>query len=235
MKSKNYWYILISILAFLTLFILVQDLMPLVKMMIENKDNQAETINYVHQYGSKGIPILFLLVILQVFLPFIPTSLVGVLVGLCYGPLLGSVICISGLAVANTLIFYLVRRYHREIKWRKKRPAKQKRRTLNQDFIEKSKHPAIILIILYVIPIFPNSLLAFMFEKTKLTLFQYILCVGIASLPSVILYTFLGKHLSHGNYRMVIILGVFFGFILILAYFNRDKLVRFIETLIARE
>lgn len=231
-KKKIGLQIIISIASILLLFLMFKDLYPLIKEMIANKKDETLTIDYIQKYGSRGVPILFSLEFLQVILPFIPTALVEILIGLCYGPFWGSLICISGLVAGNGLVFFLIRHYQQYLPsfiHQNNSGKTKKHRLLNKDFITKSKQPELLLIILYAIPLFPNSLLAFLFEKTRLSVSRYIFCVVIGSIPSVILYTVLGRHLSRDSYPIAIAIAVGIIIIFVCLYLAKDKIMNIIE------
>ncbi|MBS7577038.1 MULTISPECIES: VTT domain-containing protein [unclassified Enterococcus] len=231
-KKKIGIQICIAFFSILLLSLMLKDLYPLIKTMIINKNDEALTIDYIQKYGSRGVPILFSLEFLQVILPFIPTALVEILIGLCYGPFWGSLICISGLAVGNGLVFFLIRHYQQYLPsffHQNNSKKAKKHRLFNKDFITQSKHPELLLMILYSIPIFPNSLLAFLFEKTELSVIKYVLSVVIGSIPSVVLYTVLGRHLSRDSYPIAIIIAVIILIVIIALYLKKDKIISSIE------
>lgn len=231
-KRRIGFQIVIICFSILLVLLMFKDLYPLIHAMIVNKNNETLTIDYIQKYGSRGVPILFSLELLQVVLPFIPTALVEILIGLCYGPFWGSLICISGLAAGNGLVFFLVRHYQQYLPafmHQNKTKSSKKHRLLNKDLITQSKHPELLLIVLYSIPIFPNSLLAFLFEKTKLSVARYIFSVVIGSIPSVILYTVLGRHLSRNNYPIAIVIAIIIIIAIIILYLTKDKIIRAIE------
>lgn len=234
-KKKIGLQIIIAISSILLLFLMFKDLYPLINAMITNKNDETLTIDYIQKYGSRGVPILFSLEFLQVILPFIPTALVEILIGLCYGPFWGSLICIGGLAAGNGLVFFLVRHYQQYLPafmHQNNNKKTKKHRLLSKDFITKSKQPELLLILLYSIPLFPNSLLAFLFEKTRLSVSRYIFCVIVGSIPSVILYTVLGRHLSRDSYPIAIVIAIIIIIAIIILYLTKNRIMNAIEKIV---
>lgn len=232
-NGKMLLLIVFFILGILLIFLIAKDLFPLVKEVLINKNNEKKSIDFIKSYGARSVPVLIGLEMIQVLFPFIPTSLVQIVIGLCYHALWGSLICLVGISSANAVLFFFVRLFSElfsdsSTKIANKKPQK-KRKLFNQDFIKNSVHPGLLLFCLYLVPIFPNSLLAFLFSKSSLSLAKYTITVTSASLPSILICTFIGQHLSFGNYHMALLLACLIGLALLLCLIFKEKILTILE------
>ena len=113
MKRHNTFYTIIAIAVSLCLLlVMIIQLYPLIREVINNVSDESKTVAYVQEYGARGIPVLISLAALQYVVVIIPTPAVGVLVGLCYGGFLGPVILLIGCALGNLFVFISIRQLH---------------------------------------------------------------------------------------------------------------------------
>lgn len=211
--------------------VMVIDLIPLLKQVLSDTHDETKMIDYINAYGAKGVPILAGLQALQVMLTVIPAAAIQVLAGLCYGIWYGAVICIIGGIVGNMIVFIVLRQVRSAFSALfKERSAKiKKERFLSVNTLNRLKHPEYISFFFYLIPGIPNGILPYIFAQTHISIGKYLLSVSAASIPSVLLCTWLGERISKGDYRTAVILAAVFIVILIIVLIFRKKITDKIE------
>jgi len=178
---------------------------PLLEDIIENRDDETNVVGAVDALGWRGPVSLIGLTALQVIIPVIPAAAIGVLSGLTYGVYWGLAIVLVGLALGNMFVVFFVRQveslFTKKSKRKKKKPG-----LLSKESLEKIKRPEIVAFFLFMIP-FVSGAGPYLFAETKVKLWRYLIAVIAGSLPTTIIYLFLGYHLSQGSYTIAIITG----------------------------
>lgn len=214
------------------LVIMLVDLAPLIKELISNKNGGTQQeINYIKSYGAKGIPILIILQMLQVFVTILPDTPIQILAGLCYGVWLGTLICFIGFLLGNVSIFIAIRYFkanfiHNPEKGKKK---KENRALAELGKLKNIKRPEYAAVILYIIPGLPSGLLPYLFAQTSISTLRYFISIAIASVPSIILSTWVGKSIAAGNYTLAVVLFAALTAALIILFLLRKKILARLE------
>ena len=196
---------LIIILGLVT--IIVIDLYPLIRDVINNSHDESAVIDYIHAYGAKGVPILIIMQFLFALIPFLPVAPMQMLSGLCYGIWIGTLICIIGIVLSNTLLFFLTRKYGEYINAFLHHKSNKTHIKSHSTLNEKIKNPTRMVFILYLIPVIPSAILPCIFAKTSISYHKFLLNMTMASIPVTLLYAWFGERLSKGDYKMAIILA----------------------------
>ena len=80
-----------------------------------SKSNEESFREYVERFGITA-PLVFLAAqMLQVFLPLLPGELMEISAGYLFGPIEGTLLCLLGIFLASSVVFWLVRRFGRAI------------------------------------------------------------------------------------------------------------------------
>ena len=111
MKTKKLRVFLIIIGLLLILFIgyrLYLEYQTDIQMFLDPKTSRQALLDQIRSHGFRTALFLILLISVMCAVPGIPTSVIGVLVGLSYGPLLGTLINVSGNAFGNMLSIFLM-------------------------------------------------------------------------------------------------------------------------------
>lgn len=175
-------------------------------------ENFRELIN---SYGSMGILIAFGIQMLQVIFPIIPGEVVEVGMGLCYGPVGGSVICLIGVALASVIVLLFV----------KKLGIKAVELFVSVDrinefrFINNEKKLERLVFLLYLIPGTPKDALTFFFGLTRISISDFIFITTIARIPSVVSSTIGGTFLVDQNYLGAILIFAVTGAFAVIGLF----------------
>lgn len=233
-KPSLHTVLIIAALAGMAvLFVLMLvSLLPLLEEVVENAGDESQVTSYIKAYGAKGVPALVGLQALQVIIAVIPAQPIQVLAGLCYGTFLGAAICTAGFTLGNTLMFVAFRQFGHIfaplVERHKGKPPKKGERAEKQEdgadgepksladrlaavpFVQKlMRRPVLAALVLFAVPGIPDGfILPYLFARTNITLPWYMLAVAAASMPAMLLFSFLGSRLSTGDWRVIIAVGV---------------------------
>jgi len=221
----------IALLLMLTLVALILiDLLPVLIQVVKSSGNDARMVSYLDEYGAKGIPALLGLEILQVVTIFIPAGIIKVLIGLCYGVWIGSLICFAGTVIGNSLVFLLIRQFGKVLgPFFMKKAEGKGGGFLSIKKINDMRHPEVMTFLCYLVPFIPSGILPYIFAQTKMTYPRYIVSLIAAITPSLFLCTWLGERLSKGDYRTAAVLVVFMVIGTIMLIWNKNKIIGMID------
>ncbi len=234
MKNKKRTILSICVLAvgIGLLVVMCISLIPLLKQVLDNSGNEADLVPYISSYGIGGVFLLMGLQIFQVVLPFFPTAVIQILAGLCYGIWLGSLVCLIGCVLGNSLVFLGMRQFKKTFSElfapnpnKKKKPNK----FLSVATISRMPRPALIAFLLFLIPGIPNGILPYIFSQTKITYPRFILSVACASTPSILLCSILGERIYAQDYTTAIILGAVVVVLAVVFFLFRNKILARVE------
>lgn len=228
---KNRKEIILSVVL-LTLFIvlisgLVIDLYPLLKRVISDSGNEEEIVSYIRTFGSKGVVSLVGLQALQSILVFVPSAIIQILAGLCYGILWGSSISLLGFALGNTIIFLGIRQFRKTFELfftSRVRPPKAKEHFFDLIKIKTMKRPELLVFFGYLIPAVPSGVLPYVFAQSKISFTKYLISMTLASIPSILIWTWLGDSVLKKNYRLIVILVIALLFIFLMSLLFKKRI-----------
>ncbi len=157
---------------------------------------------YFASFGKAGWLVALGLQILQILVAFIPGELVETGMGYAFGALWGTLLCYTGLAIGQTLVFVLIRTYgvralHFFV------PEKKREKWM---LFREQKHLKQAIFLLFLLPGTPKDLFCYLVPLSRVRLSEFLCISLIARLPSVVSSTVGGSLLSEGNYRYAAIL-----------------------------
>ena len=156
MKSKKLQKVLIALGILLILFLgyhLYLEYQADIHLLIDPKANEQQLLHSVRSHGLSAAVILILLMGIMCAIPGVPTAVIGVIVGLSYGPFLGALINIVGNASGNILAISLMQ--HLKLVDHSKKSNRWVKA------IRSMKHPKIGIMVGYMVPIIPSSVINF--------------------------------------------------------------------------
>jgi len=218
--------IIVMVLFVCVLLGMIIQLFPLLEDVIENRHDESSVASYVDALGWRGPVSLVGLTALQVVLPIIPAAATGVLTGLSYGVLWGPLIFLGGIAIGNIFVIFVVRRIDNIFAKRIKHNPTHKS-LLSKEKLDRIKRPEIVAFFLFMIP-FISGAGPYLFAETKIKLWKYIIAVLAGSLPTTILYVFLGDQISQGSYTSAIVMGSIVVVALVVILVFRKKIITMI-------
>lgn len=175
----------------------------------------------IKSYGKWGIFIAFGIQVLQVIVSPIPGEVIEVGMGLCYGWLGGSVICLLGGAVAATLIMLFVKKFG--IKAVELFVSADRINELR--FINNEKKLKRTVFLLYLIPGTPKDPLIFFFGLTKISVVDFVWIQTIARIPSVVTSAIAGEQATKQNFLASVIIFAVTGALAFVGMLGYRKLI----------
>lgn len=141
------------------------------------------------------------MMILQVFVAFIPGEPLEIGAGYAFGAVWGTVLCLIGTLVGSAGVFLFVKRFG--TKAVSVFYSAEKIRSFR--WIRNSKRLKTILFLVFILPGTPKDILTYMAGLTKLTILQFLVISMIARIPSIVTSTVGGNALGKGNYLFALV------------------------------
>ncbi|WP_165005374.1 MULTISPECIES: VTT domain-containing protein [unclassified Enterococcus] len=201
MKKKNIRFILIGlglILIGLVGYRLYLEYQTDIRLLLDPKASKTQLLAHIRSHGFFAALLLVVLTAVMCAVPGIPTSVIGVIAGLSFGPFIGAGINVLGNALGNISAVFLMHRL--------KFLDKKTERNHWVQAIQQMKHPKIGVMLGYMIPIIPSSMVNFAAETIKLPLRQLVLSIIFGVIPSSVLYACGGEALFHGYNKTAVML-----------------------------
>ena len=151
---------------------------------------------YIQSFGAMGWLVLLGLQFLQVFIALIPGELLETAAGYAFGPLMGTLLCYVGVALASVLVFALTRRFG--VKLVEVFISREKINELS--FINTERKRNVLIFLLFFIPGTPKDLLTYFAGLTDIKLGTFLAISLVARIPSVLSSTVGGHLLGEGQY-----------------------------------
>lgn len=156
---------------------------------------------WVDEHGLFGRVAFVGMMILQVFVAFIPGEPLEIGAGYAFGAVWGTLLCIIGTLIGSALVFLFVRRFGTKAVSVFYSPEK----IHSMRWIRNTKRLKTILFILFIIPGTPKDVFTYMAGLTKISLSHFLLISMIARIPSIVTSTVGGNALGRGNYLFAVI------------------------------
>ena len=158
--------------------------------------------DYIQSFGAAGWLVFLGLQFLQVFVALIPGELLESVAGFAFGPVVGTLLCYAGVAMASALVFVLTRRFG--VKLVEVFISREKISQLR--FLNTAKKRNTLIFLLFFIPGTPKDLLTYFAGLTDIRLRTFLLLSLVARIPSVLSSTFGGHLLGEGQYGGAVLL-----------------------------
>ena len=176
---------------------------------------------FIEGYGWWGRFIALGIQILQVFVAIIPGEFVEMGLGLSFGFIEGTIICLAGVGLASALVFTLVKIWG--VKLVELFVEKEKIESLR--FINSEKKLNTLVFVLFLIPGTPKDLLTYFVPLTKMKLSEFLFISMFARIPSVVSSTIGGDFFGNGKYLEGALLFVATGAISLLGILIYKKIL----------
>ncbi len=177
---------------------------------------------FIESYGWWGRFVALGIQFLQVFIAFIPGEFVEVGLGLAFGAVEGTVICMIGVALGSAAVFLLVK------KWgiRVAELFVDSRKINSLKFINSEKKLNYTVFILFLIPGTPKDLLCYIVPLTRMKTAEFMIITMLARIPSIVSSTIGGNLFGEGKYLEGAILLLVTGFFSIAGLKIYDIIIR---------
>jgi len=232
--EKHGWkkIVILSLVVVVTLVIvalLLKEAIPLLVEAIKNTNNEAATIADVQKFGWRGVVLLALSQMMLTMSALLPDAPIQMLAGLVYGKW-GVLITLAGMVMANAVLFLAVRyignSFHSLLPEKHKKPSHS---FLSLERINEMKHPELIVFFINLLPGLPNGFLPFIFARTNMSAWKFLLFVALGELPSLAITVGFGSSLSSGNKTLIIAIGAVLVAMFAAGFFLKNRIMKHIE------
>ena len=159
---------------------------------------------------------------LQVFIALIPGELLETAAGYAFGPIIGTIICYLGVALASALVFALTRRFG--VRLVEVFISREKINELR--FINTEKKRNGLIFLLFFIPGTPKDIFTYFVGLTDMKLSTFLAISMVARIPSVVSSTFGGHLLGEGQWWGAVLLYGITGIVSLVGLMVYNKLLR---------
>ena len=171
---------------------------------LATEEGREEFRALVDNLGFLGWLVTLAVQLLQIFLAFIPGEPIELLLGVMWGPWLGTFTCLLGIFIGTAVIFLLVRKLG--VKFVKRIVGDK---DINKyKFLSDPRRLELTVFILFFIPGTPKDALTYIVPLTNIGTVRYLLISTFARIPSVITSTLLGDSIAAGDYTAAVIVFV---------------------------
>lgn len=184
--------------------------------------SQEDFRDYIQSFGVLGWLVLLGIQVLQVFIALIPGELVESAAGFAFGPLVGTLICYLGIAIATVSVFLLTRKIG--IKLVEVFVSREKINQLR--FLNTEAKRNTLFFLLFFIPGTPKDLFSYLAGLTDIKLGTFLAISLVARIPSVLSSTFGGHMLGEGKYTGAILLYGITGLVSVLGMLLYRQILR---------
>lgn len=184
--------------------------------------SQEDFRDYIQSFGVLGWLVLLGIQVLQVFIALIPGELVESAAGFAFGPLVGTLICYLGIAIATVSVFLLTRKIG--IKLVEVFVSREKINQLR--FLNTEAKRNTLFFLLFFIPGTPKDLFSYFAGLTDIKLGTFLAISLVARIPSVLSSTFGGHMLGEGKYTGAILLYGITGLVSVLGMLLYRQILR---------
>lgn len=173
-------------IAVLFSFFFRDILIPFIRMELNN-DVQGATM-LLRNKGIQGFLAVSLIEALQMVVVFIPAEFIQISSGLSYPFPVALLLCVTGVCLGASMIFFLVRVLHVTNSAYSKRQKRLDRVAL----AAKNRNTVTLLYLLFFMPIVPFGAICYYGSNTKLTYGKYIFTVCTGVIPSIVVSNLMG-------------------------------------------
>ena len=179
---------------------------------------------YILSFGPAGVLVGLGFQLLQIFVALIPGEVIEIGLGYAFGAIRGTLICYTGLFIASTLIFLLVKKFGRKIVL-----LFVSEESLNgMKFVQKvEQNPEKLkklMFLLFFIPGTPKDLFTYFFGLTPVSLKDFLWISMLARIPSVVSSTIGGMLIHNKNYVLAAVLFLVTALVSLVGWFGYEKI-----------
>ncbi len=192
----------------------------------ENVSNE-ELIELIKGMGIRGAIPIAIISMMQVVLTFIPSEPIQVLSGMGYGLIYGSLICLIGVFLGNSIIFLAYKFFGDGLK-----KYFENNIELDWDKLRHSKKIALFVILLYLLPAIPYGLICFFAASLNIKYPRYIALTTLGAIPSIILDVGLGHMALSASWIISLIVFIILVLLIAVLAIKRKQLFAYVNKLI---
>ncbi len=218
-KTKTALKLICLFFAAVILLLVCIKLFPLV-LSLKDAEVREEFKGFIDELGFVGAVIMVLLQIAQIVVAIIPGEPVEILFGMMYGTVGGLLLSLLGVAIGETAVFMLVKRFGVSFAARFVNVKKFE----ELKFLKDARRRDSLIFLLFFIPGTPKDVLTYFAPFTGIDYLRFILLSTFARIPSVVSSTFAGASLSEGAFIKTVIIFAVTGVVGLLGIFINDRI-----------
>lgn len=192
---------LIFFLLLIVFIIVILKLMPLFTSLATYEGRASFSVR-IKSLGLSGAFLILLLEICKIVVVFLPGEPIELLSGMCFGPVLGTLIIYVGVIFTTILIYKAVKKYGMDLVEDIVPEDKFKR---IQDML-KNKSAAVetTLFVLYFLPLVPKDFLTYIGSLLPIRFSKFLFITLFARFPAIISSTVVGGSILDGDVKKII-------------------------------
>ena len=156
---------------------------------------------WVDEKGFLGRVAFVGMIVLQIFVAFIPGEPLEIGAGYAFGAVEGTLLCLIGGLIGGVVVFLFVRRFG--VKAVEVFFSREKIDSLK--FLQDSKRLNLLVLIIFLIPGTPKDILCYVVGLTHMKLSTWIPITTLGRIPSIITSTLAAGFASSGNWTAAIV------------------------------
>ena len=220
----------IPILLLLYLFLFTGENKEILKTVFSHDLTNEEIQEHLSGFGIRGQITISILAMLQVVIAVLPAEPVQVVAGLTFGFWIGTLACLVGVVVGNTVIYVLYKIYGDKLR-------SYFNKNLDIDFNSASTayKVSLVIFILYFLPAIPYGMICFLAATLGMKYHKYIIITTLGALPSVCIGVGLGHIALESSW--IVSVGVFAVLLILLAIvmIKKDYFMRKINNFLKKK
>ncbi len=218
-QKRRKAFAIISIVSFVIVIALLSWLF--IKVFSPYMQSSEEFRAFLESYGWRGRLILFGLQCVQVIIALIPGEVIELGAGYAYGAVEGTLICMAGVALSSSLIFWLTKKFGTPLV--ELFISREKIKELR--FINSEKKLKRLIFLLFFIPGTPKDVLTYFIGLTNIQLSQFLIISLVARIPSLLSSTLCGGYLGKERYISALIIYAITAAVSITGYLIYTKFI----------
>ena len=185
--------------------------------LITSQQARDEFVDWVQSHGVWGMLVFLGLDLFQIVVAVVPGEPVQIMAGALYGPVGGLVLCLVGILIGSTMIYYFVRALGAK--------AVDPAALHKYRFLQDEKRVRSALYLLFFLPGMPKDLLTYIGPFLPLKPRQFLFICTLARFPALLASTVAGDSLFEGNIVLPLVLGAVAGTLGLLCIRNEQRIV----------
>lgn len=177
----------IPILFLLGLFLFTGENVEILKTVFSKDLSNEEIQEHLSGFGIRGQITISILAALQIIIAVLPAEPVQVVAGLTFGFFIGTLACIAGVIIGNSVIYLLYKLYGDRM-----RAYFDNKLDIDFSKAKTGYKITIVIFVLYFLPAIPYGMICFLAATLGMKYHKYIIVTTLGAIPSVCIGVGLG-------------------------------------------
>ena len=185
--------------------------------LITSQQARDEFVDWVRSHGVWGMLVFLGLELFQIVVAVVPGEPVQLMAGALYGPAGGLALCLVGILIGSTMIYFFVRALGAK--------AIDPAVLHKYRFLQDEKRARSALYLLFFLPGMPKDLLTYLGPFLPLKPGEFLLICTLARFPCLLASTVAGDSLFEGNIALPLVLLAVTGALGLVGIRNEEKIM----------